>query len=192
MKKRKKVISRQSKRMPSPPQKPTTSTAMALGRERKHILIFSWTMWKNFWALAGPLVSLVGLWFLLHPSIDVTVGGNLDPSQQFQSLLIINNRGHVPVYNLQFSCGIKGPTVVVKELSFTASNLAPVAELPTGRSVTRNCFSKSEIPESGMLEFVVTYDWPITGYKSQYTSLFSVKSTTSGSLLTLPPHLNPY
>src|ERR1700687_4130763 len=59
----------------------------------------SW-LWKEFWAYAGPIVSLIGFYFLLAPQISVEPTISLDPTQTLSTQLLIKNVGHVPVYNI--------------------------------------------------------------------------------------------
>jgi hypothetical protein len=61
-------------------------------------------VWKNLWAVVGPLIALVGFYFLLRPQISIEPGANLDPSKPFGTLFLVKNTGHIPIYDVQFTC----------------------------------------------------------------------------------------
>src|ERR1700722_15915383 len=84
-------------------------------KEKPRSLI--WWGWKEFWAFAGPLISVVGLYFLLRPQIIVEPSVNLDPAQTLSTQLIIKNAGRVPVYNVHFGFGL-GAYVSTQRLVF--------------------------------------------------------------------------
>src|ERR1700757_509233 len=68
--------------------------------------------WQNTWSILGPIVTLISLFFLLKPSVTIEPSVNLDPSQTFATQFLITNRGHVPAYNVQFSCGYGFPLLI--------------------------------------------------------------------------------
>jgi hypothetical protein len=135
--------------------------------------------WKEVWAYLGPCLSLVGAWFLLTPNIDVTAGINLDTAQQFQTQFLVSNRGHVPIYNVHFACGLTGPVVAIDSIR-GSEYFSPISELRPGAIASRGCFGESRVPISGPLEISVFYTWPLIGKESVVKADFTVRQTASG------------
>src|SRR5271168_1422646 len=125
--------------------------------------------WLRIWQITsgilGAVVTVTGL-FWLKPQVQIEPSVNLDPSQPLATQFQITNRGNVPVYNVNFSCDIRGATYI-GNLTGNMSTLAPVAVLPPGRSVTRACALESaKIDGNTFIEISATYAWPIIGRRS--------------------------
>ncbi len=63
-----------------------------------------WGAWKEVWAILGPCIALTGFFFLLKPQVEIDPSVNLDPAEPLATQFLISNKGHVPVYNIQFGC----------------------------------------------------------------------------------------
>src|SRR5262245_36344418 len=56
-------------------------------------------IWKDVWAILGPLVTMTTLSFLLWPQIQIDAGPNPNPAEPGSAEFIISNVGRVPVFN---------------------------------------------------------------------------------------------
>src|SRR6266566_1677571 len=72
-------------------------------------------LWKNVWAVLGPVLALTSFAFLLWPQIKIDATANPNPADPVSAPFIVTNVGNVPVYNVHFSCalgvggGVVGP-----------------------------------------------------------------------------------
>jgi hypothetical protein len=148
-----------------------------------------WWVWKEFWAFAGPIISVVGLYFLLRPQITVEPSVNLDPAQTLSTQLLIKNSGHVPVYNIHFGFALGGGSVSLGSMTFGPKTLEPVAALPAGVSVTRELAAESFDVKAPDVILKVSYRWPIIGKETTESFHFSIKRGTAGFFLV--PDLQP-
>jgi hypothetical protein len=149
------------------------------GKEKPPSLL--WWGWKEFWAFAGPIISVVGLYFLLRPQITVEPSVNLDPAQTLSTQLVIKNAGRVPVYNVHFGFALGG-FVSTGRLVF-GPTLQPVAALPAGASVTRAIASESFDVKAPDVILIVHYSWPIIGNETTESFHFSIKRGATGFFL---------
>lgn len=140
--------------------------------------------WQNTWSILGPIVTLISLFFLLSPSVTIEPSVNLDPSQTLATQFLITNRGHVPIYNVQFSCGYGFP-LSIGNLEGNGWMIRPVPELPAGVAVTRACSIASKDVETSDINISVTYSWPVIGWikKSTETRHFSIRRGSPGFFL---------
>jgi len=122
-------------------------------------------LWKNSWAILGPIVALIGLFFLLKPVVEVESSANLDPSQPLATQFRIRNHGHVPVYDVHFGCGIgKGSGYSgIGYLLLDDSTLKPIPKFRAGASVTRSCALESTdiVVPNNIITITVIYTWPL-------------------------------
>lgn len=147
--------------------------------------------WKEFWAYVGPIISLIGCYFLLAPQISVEPTVNLDPSQSLSTQLLIKNTGHVPIYNIRLAAdlgGAKGP-VYMGHLKPSRAMFQPIEVLAAGASVTRAIAAESFNVQAPDIIFKVIYDWPIIGKEATSQFHFSIKRGAAGFFLVpdLPP-----
>jgi hypothetical protein len=155
---------------PGPPAKPRGSTRGKI-----------WQGWKEFWALAGPLMALVSIAFLLMPQITIEPSVNLDPQQPLTTQFLITNRGKVPVYEVRFSCGIGGPGGT--HIGMSSSTSSPILTLAPGESVTRACIVESQDIATQVITVSATYRWPLIRYESTSAAHLSLKHGTPGFFL---------
>jgi hypothetical protein len=156
---------------PGPPAKPGRPTRAKI-----------WQGWKEFWALAGPLMALVSLVFLFTPQITIEPTVNLDPQQPLATQFLITNRGKVPIYDVRFSCRIGGPGGTnMRDLS--SSTLSPISTLAPGDSATRACAVESQDIATQVITVSATYRWPLIRYQSTSAAQFSLKHGTPGFFL---------
>jgi hypothetical protein len=155
---------------PGPPAKPRGSTRAKI-----------WQWWKEFWALAGPLMALVSIAFLLMPQITIEPSVNLDPQQPLATQFLITNRGKVPVYEVRFSCGIGGPGGT--HIGISSSTSSPILTLAPGESATKACAVESQDIATQMITVSATYRWPLIRYESTFAAHFSLKHGTPGFFL---------
>lgn len=146
---------------------------------RKHRL---WRAWQSVWGILGPSIALTGLFFLLKPEIQIAPSVNLDPSEPLSTQFLISNRGHVPVYNMTFSCGL-GKRRWVHIGHMRPGNLMSVETLPAGTAVTRSCATESADINTNAVIISITYAWPIVGWKSTEESVFTIVHGTPGFFL---------
>jgi hypothetical protein len=141
----------------------------------------TWMGWKNFWAVCGPVLSVIGTLFLLMPQISIDASVNLDPSQPLATQFIVANRGRVPIHDLSFACGIGRGPVYIGQLTVSSSTLLPVEVLPAGASVTRGCAVSSANIEGNLIVTVTaSFRWPIIGLKDSQTAQFSIRRGAPG------------
>jgi hypothetical protein len=140
--------------------------------------------WKEFWAIAGPILTLAGAWFLFSPQISIEPSVNTEPSQPLATQFLITNRGHVTVYDVHFRCGLGGsPAAHIGDLLLSSLTITPVSALPPGASVTRSCALESEDIRVPDINITATYRWPIIGWQSSQTAHFSLRHGTPGFFL---------
>jgi hypothetical protein len=153
------------------PQRPQQSRAQGVG-----------LWWKEAWAYVGPVFALASAWFLLTPQVSIEAGVNFDPAQPLSTQFLITNRGHVPVYNLSFSCKFGGSSVHIGHLELRSDTIAPARSLAAGHAITRNCGSSSEDIQA-QVEFAVTYHWPIIRTASTELAHFAIRRGAPGFFL---------
>ncbi|VTZ50324.1 hypothetical protein MPC4_220054 [Methylocella tundrae] len=145
--------------------------------------------WKEFWAFAGPILTLTSAWFLLSPQISIEPSVNLDPSQPVATQFLITNRGHVPVYDVHFGCGFGGGGAIhIGHLKLSMATMLPVRVLPPGVQVTRNCAVESDNIQVPDISITATYTWPVIRWQGTQTAHFSLRHGTPGFFLV--PDLN--
>ncbi len=153
---------------PGPPAKPRGSTRAKI-----------WQGWKAFWALAGPLMALVSIIFLLTPQITIEPSVDLDPQQPLATQFLITNRGKVPIYDVRFSCGIGRPGGSnMGDLVVSSSTLSPILTLAPGESATRACAVGSQDIATQVITVSARYRWPLIRYESTFAAHFSLKHGT--------------
>ncbi|MEO6780157.1 MAG: hypothetical protein ABI407_03790 [Bradyrhizobium sp.] len=161
-------------------EEPKSSHTQPTGKEKFRSLL--WWGWKEFWAFAGPLISVVGLYFWLRPQITVEPSVNLDPSQTLSTQLLIKNVGHVPIYNVRFGFALGGGHVYIGRMT-RGDNLKPIALLSAGTAVTRALASESIDVQAPDVILNVTYVWPIIGKETTVPFHFSIKRGAAGFFL---------
>lgn len=185
-KKRKRATARPSNPKPNVRSKPTTSEAKApmvsappLRPRRLQIGVY----WKEFWAYAGPTLSLIGASFLLSPQIEIAPSINLDPAQPLATQFLVSNRGHIPVNRVSFDCCIAIGGGHIGQLFITSRIIEPVATLHAGDSATRACAVESADIQTSRISITVNYDWPIIGKRDSKTAYFSLRKGASSYFL---------
>lgn len=161
------------------------SPTKRLGTSRSLRDSASW-WWKEFWAYAGPASTIVGLWYTLTPSVSISSGVNLDQKQSMQTQFVVTNAGHVPVYNLRFSCTFRAYIVPPNPFSVGMDGdrlLARVDKLNAGHALSKGCFIQSNTSEGTILRVVVWYRWPIIHFDDQEIAYFSVRKGADGFFL---------
>ena len=151
----------------------------------------AWKAWQVFWAFFGPLFSLTAFWFNVTPTVTIEPSVNIDPSKLYATQILITNRGHVPIYDLTFACGIgAGGGATVMNGMLTAPNIRPAARLGAGQAITRSCDVGSlDVQGNTRLWIYVSYTWPLVGWRDTRNVVFDVKKGTPGYFLvpdTLP------
>jgi hypothetical protein len=144
--------------------------------------------WKEFWAFAGPLLAIVGAWNYWVPNISIAPGVNLDPRQEFQTQFVISNTGHIPIYDVHFSCDLIGNRLAVAELG-TGDMLEPIPQLLG--TASRGCFAKSLVAHGPWLKVTARYRWPLTGKEHSSSGFFSVREGANGVFLVSEPPPSP-
>lgn len=141
--------------------------------------------WKEFWAYAGPVATLVGLWTYWCPSVYISAGVNINPAEQLQTQFIITNNGHVPVYDVKFTCSIlpSGLGLYVNLKTSGDNSLQAIKTLEEGQAASRGCFAKSLVAGGPWLKVVANYKWPLIGKPASKTVYFSVRTGPVGSFL---------
>lgn len=152
-----------------------------MGKAKPRSLL--WWGWKEFWAFAGPLISVVGLYFLLRPQITVEPSVNLDPSQTLSTQLLIKNVGHVPIYNVRFGFALSGGHVYIGRMTVGGPTLRPIALLSAGTAVTRGLAAESIDVQAPDVILNVTYAWPMVGKETTVPFHFSIKRGAAGFFL---------
>jgi hypothetical protein len=144
-----------------------------------------WNSWKAFWAFVGPIIAITGFWFTMTPAITVEPSVNTDPAKIYATQIMITNRGHVPIYDLRFSCGIGaggGRTTFNGLLS--PPDIRPAERLGAGQPITRSCdVGTLDVEGNARLRFEVSYVWPIIGYHDSRQVIFDVKKGVPGYFL---------
>jgi hypothetical protein len=143
-------------------------------------------VWKEIWAYLGPAVAILGFWFSFKPTIAITSGSTLDPSQVFGTMFVVTNTGRIPVHNVHFTCSIHAISnkIFVQNLTSEGKKVAPIDILPPSVPISRVCFTKSLLNGETMQKVVVHYTWPIIGATDSETAWFSSQRGASGSVLT--------
>ena len=139
--------------------------------------------WRSIWSYLGPLITIVGLWTYWSPSIAITAGAALDPSQLLQTDFLLTNIGHVPVYDVHLRCSLLGQQFYAKLLESSGEILRPVSSLEPNHPVSRGCFTKSLMSGDLSLKVVASYHWPLIGKVSEETAYFSARKGASGFVL---------
>jgi hypothetical protein len=121
----------------------------------------------------------------LTPVVTIELSVNVDPAHLYSTQILITNRGHVPVYNLTFSCGfgVGGGSLMVNSFSSGDIDVRPVAMLGAGQPVTRACAANADIEGNTTLAFEMNYNWPIIGWREKKRATFRVKKGPSGYFL---------
>lgn len=142
-----------------------------------------WKLWQVFWSVAGPAISIVGFYFLMSPKITIDPGINLDPEQPLATQFLVKNIGHVPVYDMTFSCGLgRGSNhMYIGRMTLGGGTISPVPVLEPGASDTKACAiyssGDSDIPN---VEITASYRWPIIGHKGSISAFFRIVKGRSG------------
>lgn len=150
-----------------------------------------WTSMRRWWGRYwGPSLGIVGLfstvisiWTYFAPSIAITPGDNLDPSQEFQTQFVVTNRGNFPLYNMHFACSIEGSRVDIESLRGNGKTLRRIAKFPSGGVASRGCFVESRVRVDGRLKVDVYYTWSSFSIEMVQPAYFRVENGASGNML---------
>jgi hypothetical protein len=153
---------------------------------RWHEVLWQDTLWlMRYFYRTGKIVaivaSMISALLLITPKISVTPGINIDPMDTFPTNFAIKNEGHVPIYNLEFSCNINA--------AYTFSNVrvtnSPVSELWPGSTATRNCaVMASGVPTPNVkIDAFARYWWPFFIWSSMEKIHFEGKHGKAGYFL---------
>ncbi|WP_124551096.1 hypothetical protein [Burkholderia sp. Bp9015] len=166
--------------------RPTPQTPVAprvpAGSKLQWTAMIRW--WGMFWGIAGPLSTAISLWTYFGPSVAISPGVNLDPSQEFQTQFVVANKGNFPLYNVHFSCEIMGSSADIKDLEINGRTLRRIEKFQSGGVASRGCFTQSRIPTGGRLKVDVYYTWRMGfGREEVQSAYFRVESGASGNYL---------
>jgi hypothetical protein len=144
-----------------------------------------WNSWKAFWAFVGPITATLGFWFTVAPAITVEPSVNTDPAKIYATQILITNRGHVPIYDLRFSCGLGvGGGHSTFNGTLSPPDIRPAERLDAGRALTRSCdVGTLDVEGNARLSFEVSYAWPIIGHRDSRKVIFDVKKGVPGYFL---------
>lgn len=140
-------------------------------------------VWKDVWAYLGPFFTLVGVWAYWSPSLTITSGVNLDPSQSLQTQFVVTNNGHVPVRDVNLTCGLLSDKVAFDQLDTINNSLRPIAVLGPGMTASRGCFSQSQNVTGAILKIEAHYRWPIINRIETVKAFFSALKGRDGNYL---------
>jgi hypothetical protein len=168
--------------LPTPTQiQPTQPEPARSGKPRRELPI-AW-IWKEFWAYAGPILTMIGVWFILSPQISVEPSVNLDPSQPLATQFLVCNRGHVPVNHVSFDCAIGVGGGHIGELDMNSKFIQPIATMHAGLCVPRACAERSADIQTPRISIAIHYEWPIIGKRQSETFYFSIRKGVSSYFL---------
>lgn len=140
--------------------------------------------YKNFWALVGPIVAVVGASAYWSPSVVISAGTNIDPTQTLQTDLLITNTGHLPVYNVRFQCAIIASEISHAELANDFDRtLKKIEVLSPSMPIARQCFTVSRHIVGAILRITAFYEWPFSYRKAHASGFFAVRESASGFFL---------
>lgn len=139
--------------------------------------------YRTFWAYAGPIFTLVSAGALWWPSVTITSGANLDPSQDFQTQVLINNNGKSPVYDMSITCDLVGEEAYIGKLQTPERPIPKIPTLRAGEVASRGCLAASKYITGLQLRVHADFTWPIIGRRDRVTSYFSVERGPTGSVL---------
>jgi hypothetical protein len=165
----------------SPPMPPRATVPSApAGWRSKWTGMGRW--WNKFWGLTGPISIVISLLIYIAPSIAITPGDNLDPSQEFQTQFVVTNKGNFSLYNVHFTCEIDGSAIAIQNLQ-GSSSLKRIPHFQSGGLASRGCFAQSRTRTDGRLKVDVYYTWPRFGIERVQPTYFRVESGASGNFL---------
>jgi hypothetical protein len=169
---------------------PRSNTAKKEDTETRRTPIVSrptqvWRIWQIVWGVTGPIASLIGLFFLLRPTVTIEPTASLDRSQALATQFKVMNTSHVPVYNVHFRCEYGFPLSFGNpglDMTGTSFALAPV--LSPGRTITRSCADPSS-RDVGTPNMRITtfYEWPLIGKTDNIPAFFRVVKGNEGYFL---------
>lgn len=142
--------------------------------------------WKNFWAFAGPLFTILGLGNYYTPSVTITSGVNLDPKQSLQTQFLVTNSGNVRVHDLIFACTFKALVMPGSTASIGvdgAKLLTKIDELNPKSTISKGCFTQSNTAEGTVLRVVNWFRWPLINYQDRVEAYFVVRKGSDGFFL---------
>jgi hypothetical protein len=145
--------------------------------------------WKNVWAIVGPLVSLVGLAFLLWPQITINNIASLNPDDPLSAQFMITNSGHVPIYNVHVVCSLnvgEEGGLYLGDVTINSSMIAPINRISPGQGATRSCSVSSKGSKTDNIEISVGYRWPIIWRQDEKVSFFKTVRSEGGAVFLLP------
>ncbi len=157
----------------SPPRAEDKGAPPPAKSTRQHL----WKGWQVFWAFAGPIMAVIGFWIAMTPTISIEPGVNIDLSQTYSTQIVVTNRGHVPIYDVTFRCGIGvgGGLLSVEELTTRGQDLRPVRILHSGEAVTKSCAVSSKVGGNNKISFTASFTWPLIGNRDSKQAFFEVK-----------------
>jgi hypothetical protein len=145
-------------------------------------------IWKNAWAVLGPIIALTGLAFLLWPQIKIETSATLNQADPLNTQFRIINSGNVSVFNMKFTCGIGfgGGSSYFGDTRFDGSTIKPIPRFAPGAEATRACALSSEGSEIPNIEITASYKWPLIGMDDEKSAFFRVVRATNGNAYLLP------
>ncbi|MCP1852756.1 hypothetical protein J2R80_006579 [Bradyrhizobium sp. USDA 4541] len=176
-----------SQQQPTPPPKAELELSdgkVARGRWRAlYRRLFPWGRRLVALGKVASALSAVGAFVLLVTAqIRVLPSVVLDPQNSFGTQLAIVNQGHVPVFDLRFSCNFDG-TSGAGSLSNIHINLdTPVTLLWPNQTATRSCMVQSTL-DNARVVVTLDYWWPVRFWRHRPSFLFTLRKGSSGYFL---------
>jgi hypothetical protein len=148
-------------------------------------------IWKNVWAILGPVIALTGFAFLLWPQIKIESSANPNPSDPLGTEFVVINSGNVPVYDLRFECIIaQGGRSYIGHIEGNMATIRPAPVLKPGEPLSRSCAISAEGSQIPNMQLNVSYKWPFMWKQSTKRAFFKVIRGTNG-IAYLVPDLSP-
>jgi hypothetical protein len=144
-----------------------------------------WQIWQISWGVLGPILTLIGFFFLLKPKVLIEPSANLDPSQSLATQFRVLNAGNLPVYNVTFGCGYGSP-MRIHDFTISGSAIMPVPVLQPGFPVTRSCAVSSVGVELPSVQITANYQWPLIRKNGAVSAFFRVVQGAGGHYFLLP------
>lgn len=147
------------------------------------------TRWRYFYRLllrvgkVASAISAIGAFALLAtPQIRVLPSVVIDPQNTFGTQLAIVNQGHVPVFDLNFSCNVDAADRSGPILKNVVTRLSAIKTLWPNQTATRNCSIILAAPDTNV-EAIVDYRWPIYFLRTTAPFYFTARKGTAGYFL---------
>jgi hypothetical protein len=156
--------------------------------------------WKKLLSLLtyiGLILSIVSAIYFFLPKIKIYTGDSLDPSNPFKTPFIIENQTVLPIYDIEFICGIRD--VKAEKQNVTFQNLGtsfasdPIPILLGNESTTTFCafpFKTREPITSADIEIIVKYKPTFFWKQTSLSMRFNALQNIDGNLFWFPKSLS--